>query len=513
MKRIISSGTLCAILLVLLLAFGACSTTEPEVALAPGEAFSMAVADMREAREAASVLGAFTSFNYTEEFPQQVFTQLMYINPVDLEDAPTRSHFTVLLDSLTIDGEAVVEAMLLRPGLNITGYSHNNFRYIESGISLMGLPFDIMNIGIDGPVASVQVPLLYDRYFAIDVEELAYEMADLFMGLEEMGMIGQEFTHQLELQEAMMEAFAYAFDIEVLLLDILGNMLEVAEVETDGVGYTMVVSAHDATKSLHQLWNGLLTMLEAVDFDAIDPALATELFHELPMIYEELIRLHFTQDVVVGYSISQGVLLGIEVEGVLSDGRDEIRMLVVYNNLSGDHVGQIKWTIELEDLVDPWLLSMEIYSSLNEENGFSRKDEITIHFADRWDEITLGFGWHVDRTIENRFYVGLDFSLDDGFDIFSFEAFAQGAKAVGDNFFTLDMDRLGFGIDSTQLQFEIVLGAFFRHEAIDIALLPTIDPANQLFVMDATPEEMDAVLEQIQSNIEGLTTLFGFLGF
>jgi len=94
--------------------------------------------------------------------------------------------------------------------------------------------------------------------------------------------------------------------------------------------------------------------------------------------------------------------------------------------------------------------------------------------------------------------------------------FIQGAFAYGNDFFTVDMDRLGVSlngnIEGIEADHEIVMSAFFRHETISASAMPAIDPANQLFAMDASEEELESVWQDIEGNIETLTNLLSFLG-
>jgi len=532
MKRFISTSALSAVLLALLLALGACSTgyAEEEFTLQPGEAFSSAVADMREAREAASVLGAFTNDSpiYPQQdyvqspqaYVQQIFAPLMHLAPVDLDGVPTRSQLTLILNNLIVDGQPVNEAISIRPGLDITVYADNDFYYMEGGVSLAGLPFPVVNIGIDGMEVSMQVPLLYERYFTVDVASIIEEMmedgyynySDFYLPMQSMGF-GGYFARQMEMQNAFAEAFTNAIDIEGLFLEVLEELL--AATTGNGNEYNLVIPAQDANAAFEAILDSLFAILETVDLSAFNGDIQEEWLYELPRLREEMEEIKVSRDMTIAYILESDVLMSIETELYMTDSSgDEIRFLLAYANNSGDHVGDISWVFEMEDMHPRWpvTIRVEYTSTLDTTSGYARRDGITVNIIDNWDDITLAFGWYLTRTEDSRFYAGLEFDIDDAFETVGIHLFAQGAKAYGDDFFTVDIDRLGLRVESFVVDYEIVLGAFFRHETIDAAAVPTIAPANQFFVMDASEEELESIMQQIESNIDTVTRLFSFLG-
>ena len=513
-----------AFLLAIVLVIGACSTNfEEDVVLEPGEAFSSAFADMREAREAASVLGAFVNDEVEAVQPfyaQQVIAPLMHMAPVDLGNAPTRSQFTLLLNSLTVGGQPNSAAMLVRPSVDVTVYNHDDFYYIESGISLAGLPFPVVNIGVDGQVVSAQVPLLYDRYFAIDVADVMEEMAP-FLAADMMHYVVPygvgRYARSMEIGNYINEALLEVMDIEAFLLGTLSIMLEYAEIDVLDNGYTLVIPAEDANAIVYSMINDLLDALEAIDLTSWGEFTQEDWEWALSDIREEL-NIMFTQDLMVSYALEGSVLTRIGIEGFLGDHGDEIRFLISYDNNSGDHVGDVIWIIEVEDPHPTWPMSMRIeyISTLDTTSGFARRDGVTITYANRWDEMTISYEWYLTRTEDNQFYAGIEYNFGIDYSYLSAYMFIQGAFAYGNDFFTVDMDRLGVSlngnIEGIEADHEIVMSAFFRHETISASAMPAIDPANQLFAMDASEEELESVWQDIEGNIETLTNLLSFLG-
>lgn len=510
MKRTVLISVVSAFMLVLLMAFSACGSTQPEDVLErePATAFAAAIADMRQARQAASVLGAFAGSPAAEillgngwqqsfiqyDNPQQVILQLMYPVPVGPGDTPTRSQFTVMLDSLTFNGEAVSEAMYLRPGLDVTVYNHEDFHYIEGGISLLGLPFQVVNIGVDGHEVSVQVPLLYNRYFTVDLDTI---LRDVFGdALEEAVMEDQDFYLPLEVidfewfvqhrqlqrarQQAIVDAFSYTIDMKTIFMDVVEALLTEVPIWIEDEEHVLIIPAQQATEALAHMWDSLFEMVMAVDFSTINGDFESEMAELLYYMRIELDMVYFAQDVRISYVLENNVLLAVEIEAVLASDGEDLRILIAYTNNSGDHVGDVTWVVELE--------------------GF--------HYG---SPIAMGFEY-TSRREDNHFYTRHEYSLENEHGANSFYMFAQGSTGYGEDFFTFDFERLGFGIEGSGFDFELVLGAFFRHEAVDIAVLPSIDPADQFFVMAACDEELDRVWQQIEDNIDTLTGLFSFLG-
>ena len=530
MKRAILSGVLSLILLVSLLAFGACgSGAAEEPTPEPGEEFAAAINDMLQARTVASVLGAFTdgaantngadSADETAESDQQPAAPARRESPLDLGDVPTRSQFSIQVDSIALSGQRVQEVNTLRPGLDVTVYNYRDFYYIEGALRLLGMPFPVVNIGIDGSVISAKVPLIYERYFAVDVDTVLDELMNdsLFAGMmNEFDLGFNYFAEWLEYQNAASEAFAYAFDVENLLMGMLEDLLAVSQVEVDGDVYSLIIPAAEATAALATFWEATIDALEMIDLSSfMDMEITDADWAELRDMLNEI---YFTQDVTLFYKIYNGNLLGVELEGVMGaeSDDDEVRILVAYFNNSGDHVGDIKWVFEMESMntADELFMRFEYTSTLDTTNGYARRDGFTLLFDDRHESFDMVLNWYLTRTADNRFNAGFELRFDDGFDWFDMYLFAQGAMAFGDDYFVFDLNRLGLELDvASEISFDIVLSMHFRHEAISASAVPTINPRDQFFVMDASDEELEAVWQQIEGNIEGLTAMFEMFGF
>ena len=536
MKRVISTGILSFILLVSLAVFAACgSRAAEEPTPEPGEEFAAAVSGMRQARSMASVLGAFTEgtvhINGAEQAADADESEEQHLvatgridSPLDFGDVPTRTQFSLQLDSVTVDRSPMHEVTLLRPGLDFTVYNNRDFYYIEGGISLFGLPFPVVNIGIDGSEVSAKVPLLYERYFAFNIDTILDDLMDdpffnefmyyFAQGFDQGFDMGYNFAEQLE---AATEAFQYALDIENLLLGLLEDMLAVSQVEVDGDAYVLIIPAAYATEALETFLVTIVDALAAIDLSFLDMDVdITDA--DWDEVRDVLGEIYFTQDVTLSYVLYNGNLLAIEIEGILGAESDdeEVRILVAYDNNSGDHVGDIAWVFEMETMNagDEFFLRFEYTSTLDTTNGYDRHDSFTILFDDNWESFDMVLSWYLTRTLDNRFSAGLEFIFDDGWDDFDLYLFAQGAMAFGDDYFNFDLDRLGLEFNMVNvINFEVVLSMSFSHEAVSAADVPTISPADQFFVMDADDAELDRLLQQLESNAFELMDMLAMFGF
>jgi len=530
MKRLFSYGALSFILSVLLVAFAACGTGQteydqqaPEYVLAvvnldeyvPAAAevrmLNTAANDMRDTRLAATSLAAFA--NGAAGTPLERVATATH-NPLDLGNVPTRSQFTLLLNSITHNGQDIQEVNFLRPGFDVTVYNNptNAFYYIEGGLSLMGMPFPLVNIGIDGGVVSAKVPLLYDRYFAVDVNAVLDDLQAEFGDLMDLGGFG-DFVELMEAQAAAIETFENALDFEALLLDLVIDLLETATVEPDNGQYNVTIPAEDANAALSALWDMIFEAYAMLDVSAFNGEFEEYWLDFLTEGREAVDFIIFTQDVHVYYKLDGDVLTNVTFLGVLGEYGfdDEIQLLISYANISGDHIGEVAWVFEMKNLDEVWpaTIRVEYYTVLNTNNGYFNRGNLTLYLVDRWDEIELELGWYLDRTPDNRFSAGLVLGAED----FEINFFAQGEMSYGDDYFNFDLDRLGFEASDDSFSFDIELSAFFSCQAIQATALPVIDAADQFFVMDATSEELDLVMQQIEDNIAGLSSLLDMFGF
>ena len=507
MKRFMACGALCATLIISLIVFPGCSTSQAEYCeqLQPEEyaeyisatinyvgLLSAAVGDMRETRIAATALGAFENGGVTVV----ALGPAARPNPLDLGDAPTRTQFTLMLNSVTVDSEQVQEVNTLRPGLDVTVYNHANFYYIEGGLRIMGIPFSLVNIGIDGSEVSARIPLLYDRYFAVDLEALFEEQAWLMS-------LGQMYSAQMEMQKAMIEAFTSAVDFEALLMDMVDDLLEAAVVEAHNGVYNVVIPASDATAALSVVWDAIFEVYAMLDVSAFNGEFEDEWAEILAEGREFFDEVRFTQDVIVSYEIDNDVLMSIEVEGFLGDELGyEARILVAYANNSGDHVGDVLWIFEVETLNEN--VRVEYFSTLDTTNGYVRSDSFVIYHEDRWGVNEAEINWNVNRTVDNTFDAGLEISIND----FDINFFAQGGMAFGEGYFSFDLDRLGIDVGYASFSVDLELSAFLNRETIEAAALPVINAVDQFFVMDAPQEELDRVRQQVEDNMESVRNMF-----
>ena len=526
MKRIISTGILCLILLVSLAVFAACgSRTAEEPALEPVEEFTAAVSNMRQARTVASVLGAFTNGTTdTTESAEADDSEEHHLaahghidSPLDFGDVPTRSQFSIQIDSVVVDRQPMHEVTLLRPGLDITVYNNRDFYYIKGGLNLFGLPFPVVNLGIDGTVVSAKVPLLYDRYFAFDTDGIMDElMMDSFFTeiMQEFSQgFDQGFEQGLEIGYNL-AAFVDAFDMEALLWGMLDDLLAVSQVEVNGGQYSLIIPADEATAALNTFWDAIVTAVEMFDTSFLDLEITEADFSELRDVLGEL---YFTQDVTLAYVLDNGNLMNIEFEGVLGMESDdeEVRILIAYANNSGDHVGDIAWVFEIESMnvFDTFTMRIEYTSTLDTTNGYARRDGFVLSFDDGWDEFDIALNWYLTRTADNRFSAGLELTIGENFESGGIYLFAQGTMAFGDDYFAFDLDRLGFDLDTPDASVKLLLSMSFRHEAVSAGAVPTISPADQFFVMDASDDELDSLLLQLEESLEGLMSMFDLFGF
>ena len=547
MKRLISHGLLSLVLLASIIAFVACGAGEAppqEPALEPGEQLSMAFNDMREARTAATTLGAFPNdmpngavqlASGPIQFSERVASAVHH--PFNFDDAPTRSQLTLLLNSVTLDGHPVQEVTNLRPGLDVTAYNDaaNYFAYIEAGLRLMGMPFPLINVGVDGPVVSTKIPLLYDRYFAVDMDSVMDDMDPFWLEMmQEMSSGLGSLDEWREHQKAMTEAIEYAFDFEAILLEILENLMEVSYVDayvSEGNVYNLTVPAGYATAALGTLWDVLFDAYAMLDVSAFNGNFEAEWAEFLQEGREALDAIRFSQDLFLSIMLYQGVLMEIDIVGYMyadngHDTPDEVRIHVAYNNISGDHVGDIAWVVEIEDMHPVWpsIGRFEFTSTLDTTDGHASNNSLYFMIHERQDIISINLNWYLTRTTDNRFYAGLKFNLTGECETGAFKdyvdvyLFAQGGTTFGENYFTVDLERLGLEIldnliSSNRFSVEILLSAFLRREIISPAALPTISPADQLFVMDASEDELDRIGQQIEGNVSGFRDMFELLGF
>ena len=530
MKRLFSYGVISLILPLLLIAFAACGTSQTEydesapeyayelteeayefgVAASEIRMLNTAVNDMRDARTAATALGAFANGDADAQESDASPEGAAMHNPLDLGTAPTRSQFTLLLNSITHNGQVMQEINLLRPGLDVTVYSDsaNDLYYVEGGLRLIGMPFPLVNIGVDGDVLSAMVPLLYDRYFAVDLGGILDDLYAEFGQYLDMGL--DYFTTWMESQNAASEAFANALDFEALLIDMVSDLLESATVELADGNYSVVIPAEDATAALSTLWDVIFDAYALLDVSTFNGDFEAEWAELLVEWREAFDYIRFTQDVTVSYVLEDGVLMYVEFEGVLGEYEDEVRLLIIYANNSGDHIGDIAWIFEMEVLDDsPVTIRVEYTSTLDTANGYYSRSNIALYFEDSWDAFSGELGWYLDRANDNSFSAGLGLSVNDYFEI---NFFAQGGMTHGYGYFNFDLDRLGFEANSSSFDFDIEFGAFFSSEVIETAAFPVIDAADQFFVLDATPEELDSVMQQIEENIAGLIGMFDLFG-
>jgi len=525
MKRLISYGLLSFVLLVSLIAFAACSqATYDEPVLEPVEALTVAVSDMREAREAANLLGV------TPARP----------NPHGWGDAPTRSQLTLLLNGMTMDGQPMQEIGFLRPSMDVTVYSHpaNDFYYIQGGLHIIGMPFPVVNIGIDGTEISIQLPLLYDRYITVDTADYIEDLMNdpfFYRMMQDMEDSLGYLAAWHEYQTAAMETITNALDFEALMLDMLEDLLEVAQVTVDGNQYSLIIPAEAANAALGAIWDVIFDAYALIDVSAFNGEFEDIWAESLVEGRSLMDEIRFTQDVNLVYVLDQGMIIGVEFEGFIGDEYDDFRIMVSYANNSGDHIGDIAWVVEFEESMTVWsghrteTIRFEYTSTLDTSNGVDRLDSFSIHIitdwdaSDGWDWLSsayfIDFSWYYTRTEDGSFSAGFKYDLSNSFGYTSdFHMFVQGSANHGEDYFTLDLSRLGLEISAIDFDYEytetvsVELSAFFRHEVVNAADVPTIDPANQFFVMDAGDEELERFEQQIEDSVSGLTSMFELFG-
>lgn len=514
MKRL---GVMSFMLLVLLVVFAACGTGQTEYAqeyVCDVQALTAAVNDMRDARAAATTLGAFAD---TAVIQPLSATPVMH-NPLDLGNGPTRSQFTLLLDGVTSNGQAVQEISNLRPGLDVTVYSDpaNIFYYIEGGLRFLGMPFPIVNIGVNGAEVSARVPLLYDRYFAVDTKALIDEFLPAEMK-EYMGDFMGQYSEFWASINDMAELIEDAIDFETLIIDVFAGLLEVAEVEVDGNTYSLIIPADDATEALGVIWDAIFEMYALIDVSAFNGDFEDEWDYFLTEGRENFDRILFSRDVMLSYVLEDGVVMGVVFEGFLGDYYfdDELRIHVSYSNNSGDHVGDINWVFEIEDLHPNWPMEMrfEYAVSLNTEDGYYNRGRISMFFEDRWDAFDISADWYLNRTKDNEFNAGLAFTFEDEFEDAGISLSAQGSMSHGVDYFVFDMDSLVIDVHDDAVDVKVELSAHFMREVILPEALPVINPADQFFVMDASEDEIEYVMQQVMANFGGLSSIFEMFGF
>jgi len=513
MKRLFLCGILGLMLLV-----AACAGTQDGYARAYDAVvdevvLTAAIDDMRDARMAANALGAFTSV----ETPA-VAGQLSLHNPLELGDGPTRSQFTILLNNVEQNGQAVEEVNALRAGLDVKVYSDtaNAFYYIESGLSMLGMSFPIMNVGVDGAEVSVKMPLIYDRYFTADVNDVFDEIGIDFG--EYVDYFTAQHRQRLAAMNNLAEAMENTMDFEVMLIDMFADLHEVAEVYVNGNELTLTIPASYATDALGVIWNAVMDVYAMLDVSAFNGDFEEEWANVLADMRDALDYIFFTRDVVLVYVLEDGVITSMAFEGFIREYGTysyEMRLAIDYTNNSGDHVGDIAWVFEIEpvDYIWPEIIIITYASTLDTSRGYYSRTGISMSYTSdnpSINDINREIGWYVDRAANNSFSAGLEFTVDDNG---AFNLFAQGSMTHGAGYFAFDVDRFGLNSTDGDDSFCVELSAFFLREAIDRAALPAIDPASQFFAMDACDDEFDRVMEQVEENIEGLASLFSGLGF
>ena len=495
--------------------FAFSSPSQPEAVLSPGEAFAVALSDMRQVRG--------LTFSDTAEL--QALAPLSLLSTLEQNPAPTRSQLTLLINGITHDGQPIQEISQIRPGFNITAYNHGSFRYVESELSIMGMPFPLANIGVDGSVISARVPLLYDRYFTVDMAPIREEAQRVPVHPHGLPMAASApflfnpLGPQIAAYNVATEILANAINMEPLLLELMVGLLDVAHIEVDGYMFNVVIPAAEATAALGTIWDGFINIIAASDFTAVGSNFHNDFIESLPEMREVLGEIHFAADVALSYTIIDGVLFEVTFEGVLGfdTSPDEARIMVTYINASGDHLGDVIWIIEVEDIASANGVRFFHSSNLDTTNGYDRNDRFRIYFSDRWSDFVLDFGWQLFRTPDGRFNAGMDYTFremsDTRNDNIGLYVLAQGRKVTGDDYLTFDLERLTFGVSSGEdVVFEIVLRAFYRREVVDAAAVPRIAASDKFHVMDASREDFENVWLQVEENIEGLTAIMSLLG-